>query len=339
MATKPEYLLFLLILLPLAGLFWWARSAERRDRRLLGDETLVGTLLHTATRRYRWLRIGMQLAAVGLIVVALARPTWGTGEETVKRSGLQIMILLDGSTSMAAEDIQPSRIEASKDIVLDLLDRLEGNQIGMMMFGATSYVQFPMTSDVAAARSLVEPLNPRSLSLGSTNITAAIEDALRAFPLGQIEGRTLILITDGEQPGSSDEVRAQRDAEAVAAASEAAKVGLTIHTIGMATEEGAPIPIYNDLGGQSYIEENGEQVQSKLNAPLLEQIASATGGSYFSAEDFDLAKLERALQQSAPVDLTDQTRRTRSERFYVFVGLALILLVTDVLLGRRGGTV
>jgi Ca-activated chloride channel family protein len=335
MAQRPEYLLLLLILLPIAGLFWWARRAEQRDRRLLGDETLVGTLLHTTTRRYRLLRMGLQMGAIAMIIVALARPTWGMGEESVKRTGLQIMIVLDGSTSMAAEDVRPSRIEASKKLVLSLLDRLEGNQIGMMMFGATSYVQFPLTTDVAAARSLVAPINVRSLTLGGTNIAAAIEDAQRSFPLGQIEGRTMILITDGEQPGSSDEIKAQRDAEAIAAASEAAKVGLTIHTIGMGSADGAPIPVYNDLGVPSYIEENGQQVQSKLNAPLLEQIASATGGTYFDGENLDLTKLERALEQSAPVDISDQTRRTQTERFYLFAGLALILLVSDVLVGRR----
>jgi Ca-activated chloride channel homolog len=338
MAAQPENLLLLLILLPLAGLFWMAWRAERRDRRLIGDETLVGTLLHTTTRRMRYLRAGLQLAAIALIVVALARPRWGSGEETVKRSGLQVLLLLDGSTSMAVQDVRPSRIEASKKLVLDLLDQLEGNQIGMLMFGSTSYVQFPLTSDVAAARSLVAPINTRSLTLGGTNIAAVIEDALRSFPLGQIEGRTIVLISDGEMTDSEGNPSDEKAQAAVAAAREAAKAGLTIHTIGMATTEGGPIPIYSDLGEPEFVKtSNGNRVESKLNEPLLEQIASATGGTYFAGSDINVGTLIRVLEQSAPVDLADQTRRMQTERFYVFAGLALVLLVTDALLGRRKG--
>ncbi|MBA3469329.1 MAG: VWA domain-containing protein [Herpetosiphonaceae bacterium] len=338
MAAQPENLFLLLILLPLAGLFWRAWRAERSDRRLIGDETLVGTLLHTSTTRTRYLRAGLQLAAIGLIAVALARPRWGAGEETVKRSGLQVLLLLDGSTSMAVQDIRPSRIEASKKLVIDLLERLEGNQLGMLMFGSTSYVQFPLTSDVAAARSLVAPIDTRSLTLGGTNIAAVIEDALRSFPLGQIEGRTIVLITDGEMTDSDGNPSDEKAQEAVAAAREAAKVGLTIHTVGMATTAGGPIPIYSDLGEPEFIKtSNGTRVQSKLNEPLLEQIASATGGTYFAGTSIDVATLIRVLEQSAPVDLADQTRRMQTERFYLFAGLALVLLVADVLLGRRKG--
>lgn len=339
MAAQPENLLLLLLLLPLAGLFWLAWRAERRDRRLLGDETLVGTLLHTTTRRLRVLRAGLQLVAIGLIVVALARPRWGMGEETIKRSGLQVMILLDGSTSMAVQDIRPSRIEASKQLVIDLLDNLSGNQIGMLMFGSTSYVQFPLTSDVAAARSLVTPIDTGSLSLGGTNIGAVLTDGIRSFPLGQIEGRTIILITDGEMTDREGNPDQQREQEAIAAAREAAKAGLTIHTVGMATTEGGPIPTYSDLGEPGFVEtSSGTRVQSKLNEPLLEQIASATGGTYFSGANLDVAGLLRVLEQSTPVDLADQTRRLQTERFYVFAGLALVLLVADVLIGRRKGT-
>lgn len=138
----------------------------------------------------------------------------------------------------------------------------------------------------------------------------------------------MILITDG---GDSDP---QADGEAVAAAREAAKMGLTIHTIGMATEAGGQIPVYDDLGNISYVEDQGQRVISKLNQPLLEQIASATGGTYFDGSSLDLDKLQTALEQSAPVDMADQTRRIYSERFYLFAGLAFILLVLDVYVGR-----
>ncbi|ABX07530.1 MAG TPA: VWA domain-containing protein [Herpetosiphon sp.] len=328
MALVPANLWLLLVLLPLAGVFWLARRAEERDRAALGDPGLIASLLSMQPARQRRIRIVLQLSAVGLIIVALARPVWGSGDETLKRSGLQVLILLDGSRSMAAQDVRPSRIDASKRMVLALLDRLEGNQVGMLMFGSSSYVQFPLTSDLAAARSLVEPINPRGLSLGGTDVEEVITEGLRSFPIGQIEGRTMILITDG---GDSDE---QSDGEAVAAAREAAKMGLTIHTIGMATEAGGQIPIYDDLGNISYVEDQGQRVISKLNRPLLEQIASATGGTYFDGSTLDLNQLQTALDQSAPVDLTDQTRRVYSERFYIFAGLAFILLVADVFVGR-----
>ena len=125
--------------------------------------------------------------------------------------------------------------------------------------------------------------------------------------------------------------------EAINMAREAAKSGLTIHTIGMGTPEGAPIPLTNSVGEVSYVEQDGERVISKINESLLEQVASATGGTYFYGEDVDIDKLVQTINQSAPVDLEAQlNRRTEAERFYVFIGLALLLLVADVLVGQRG---
>ncbi len=330
MAQNPENLLLLFLLFPLAGLFWWAWQADRRDRQALGDDRLISALLRSVTRRFRWTRAILQIGAFALIVIALSRPAWGQGDETLKRSGLQILILQDGSRSMAAQDIPPSRIEASKNVILELLERMQGNQIGMLMFGSTSYVQFPLTTDVIAAQSLVKPISAQNLSLGGTDLAGVIVDGQRSFALGQIEGRTMILISDGGDPDP------ERDAEAIAAAREASKVGLTIYTIGMATDAGAPIPQYDGDGFNSgYIEKDGQRVESKLNRPVLEQIASATGGLYFDGNKLNLDQLQEQLERSAPVSLEDQTRRVRTERFYLFAGTALLLLLADAFLGRQ----
>ncbi|HEY1011921.1 MAG TPA: VWA domain-containing protein [Herpetosiphonaceae bacterium] len=331
MSAEPQNLLLLLALFPLAAMFWFAWRASQRDRAALGDETLVGTLLHSSTRRLYAMRVGLGLLAVGLIVIALSRPRWGESDEVVSRSGLQIMILLDGSTSMNTEDVRPSRLEASKAAVLTMLEQLEGNQIGMVMFGKTSYVQFPLTTDLAAAATLVRPISTRNTALGSTDLASAIRDGKAAFPIGQVEGRTMVLITDGGDPDP------QADGEAVAAAREAAAAGLTIYTVGAGTTDGGPIPIYDDFGSRTFVEDDsGQQVETKLNEALLEQIASATGGDYVRVDDFDIERFQQSLQRLAPVDLNDQTRRRASERFYVFAGLALLVLVADVLLARRG---
>ncbi len=331
MAAEPLYLWLLLLVVPLIVVFWYSWRRSDTALKQLGDTPLIAQLVQVSPRRRRRLRAALMITAWALIAVALARPRWGFGEEAVKRSGLQVLVLLDGSTSMAAQDIRPSRIEAGKDVVSNLLDNLEGNQVGMLMFGSSSYVQFPLTTDLAAARSLVEPINTRSLTLGGTNIDSAINDALHTFPLGEIEGRTLIIITDGGDPDP------EKDTKAVEAAREAAKAGLTIHTIGMATTTGAPIPVYDNLGEISYVEQNGQRVTSKLNQPLLEQIASATGGTYFDGQDLDVNRLMRVINQAAPVDLEAQlNRRTQTERFYLFAGLALVLLISDVLVGKRG---
>ena len=330
MSAQPIYLWFLLGLPVLWGLFWYAWRRSDKAFELLGDHALVSSLVQRLSRRKQTIRAVLMIGACAMLIIALSRPRWGMGEERVQRKGLQIMMLMDGSTSMAAQDVRPSRIEVAKEVVVDLLERLEGDQVGMMMFGATSYVQFPLTTDLAAARTLVEPLNPRSLTLGSTDIAAAIDDALRTFPLGQIEGRTLVIISDGGDPDP------ERDAEALAMAREAAKAGLTIHTIGVGTTAGAPIPLYDQVGEISYVEENGQRVQSQLNQPLLEQVASATGGIYFDAQELDIQKFVQALNTTAPVDLEAQlNRRTETERFYIFVSLALILLVSDILVSQR----
>ncbi|GIV97378.1 MAG: hypothetical protein KatS3mg057_2035 [Herpetosiphonaceae bacterium] len=330
--VNPGALLLVVLLLPLGALIWLSWRVEQQDRSALGDSRLIGPLLRAPAGRRRLLRTALLFTALLLIIVAMARPTFGSADEKLRRKGLQVMIVLDGSRSMAVEDVYPNRFDAAKNLILQLFDDLDGSQFGMVIFGRTSYVQFPLTSDLEAARNLVAPLSVDTINSPGSNIAVALEDALRSFVPGQTSGRVILLISDGGDPEQDDP-----PGSAVQAARKVAAAGIQIHTIGVGTPSGGRIPYDDQSGMRSYMQDDsGREVVSRLNEQLLGQIASVSGGSYFRASNLSLNSLAAALERGAPVDLTDQRFRAREDRFQLVILAALLLLVFEyLLLGRR----
>ncbi|MGB4868404.1 MAG: VWA domain-containing protein, partial [Candidatus Promineifilaceae bacterium] len=230
--AKPTFLYFL-ALIPLFALFLvWANNRRKADLSRLGDRTLIDRLSAGINWQGRRWRSVLWLVALALIIIALARPQWGSEVQTINQEGLQVMVALDVSQSMLAEDIKPNRLERAKLEISDLMDRLNGDEIGLVLFSGASFIQFPLTSDYNTARMYLDGANPSVISRPGTAIGDAIRTAVSGFDESLDSQKVLVVISDGED----------RETDPQAAAQEAADQGILIYTIGFGTPEGEPVP-------------------------------------------------------------------------------------------------
>lgn len=319
-----------LLAIPAIGVFLYVTS--RRARRALaafGDTPLMRRLSASVNRRGRLAKRVLVLTTIGLLIIAMGRPQFGTRVETVRRQGLDVMVAIDVSRSMLAEDIAPNRLDKAKFAVADLIGRLDGDRIGLVAFAGEAFVQSPLTLDYAAARMFLNAMEPDIVSVQGTDVGAALSTALDAFDAGTNQHQVLIAITDGEDhEGAID--------EAVARALEG---GVRIFTVGMGSPDGVPIPEYDAAGRRSGFvrDEAGSIVTSRLDEATLMRIAEETGGAYYRA----------TARGSEPEDLADQLtgeegqeleaqQVTRfEEQYQLFLGLALLLLVAEMLIPDR----
>jgi Ca-activated chloride channel family protein len=320
--AQPVFLYASVIFVPLAGvllLVAWRRRNADLDR--LGNPGLVQRLTSTVNWRGRRWRDGLWLAVLALLLVSLARPVWGTVTQTVEKEGIEVMVALDVSQSMLAQDIKPDRLSRAKMELADLMTRLGGDEIGLVLFSGASFVQFPLTSDYATARTFLDNARPEVISRPGTAIGDAIRTAMSGFDLSRSSQKVIVLITDGEDHGS----------DAVAMAEMAAEQGILIHTIGFGSVQGEPIPEYNaqgDVIGYKR-DQQGEMVLSKLDEATLQQLATIGGGRYFraSASGGELDALVSELDALQKAELAALQEVRGIERFQVFLILALTALV------------
>jgi Ca-activated chloride channel family protein len=327
--AKPNYL-YLLGLVPLAALFLaWAVSRRRAILARLGAPSLVEALsANVSPRKRRW-KTALWFVALVALVVALARPLWGTQVTVKVQEGVEVMVVLDVSNSMLAEDIKPNRLTRAKLTVEELMDRLGGNDVGLVIFSGAAFVQFPLTADFNTARLFLDGAGPGSISRPGTTLAEAIRVALAGFPEERATSRVILLLTDGEG----------HEGEPVAAAQDAAEQGVVIHAIGFGSPDGEPIPI-RDSGGAVVgykKDDQGEMVLSRLDEITLQRIAGEAGGLYFRAsaggEEIDgiveaIAALETGEQEG-------QFEMQGVERFEWFVGAALLALTAETLISDR----
>jgi len=327
--AKPEYL-YLLISIPLFIAGWL--FTERRRRRALGelsDPRLLALLtdsLHAGRRRAK---IILALTALLLLVVAAARPQMGSQLELVEQRGLDIMVVLDISSSMLARDIAPSRLDKAKLEVNDLLQRLPAASTGLVVFAGSSFVQFPLTTDVQAARTLLEAARPEIVSLPGTAIGDAIRRATQAFNEKTLKYKVVLLLTDGEDHNS----------DPLGAARQAAEQGVVVYAIGFGRPEGEPIPVLDSNGKvvDYKKDRDGQTVLSRLDEATLQEIARATGGAYYRATPSG-----REIEQIAgQIDTLEQREEEgqflvqRVERFQIPLALGLAALAGEFVLSER----
>lgn len=328
--AQPVFLYTLIILVPLAGLLLaWAWRRRNADLGRLGDATLVQRLTNTVNWQGRRWRDGLWLVVLALLLVSLARPMWGTVTQTVEKEGIQVMVALDVSQSMLAQDIKPDRLSRAKMELADLMARLGGDEIGLVLFSGASFVQFPLTSDYATARTFLDNARPEVISRPGTAIGDAIRTAASGFDLSRSSQKVIVLITDGEDHGS----------DAVAMAEMAAEQGIMIYTIGFGSPEGEPIPEYNaqgDVIGYKR-DQQGEMVLSKLDEPTLQQLAEIGGGQYFraSASGGELDALVSELNALQKAELAALQEIRGIERFQIFLIIALAAMVIKELIPDR----
>jgi Ca-activated chloride channel homolog len=296
------------------------------------QEFASGRLLEKLTLgvspKKRMIKRVILVAAVASIFVALARPQMGFQWKEVKRKGIDILVAVDTSKSMLAEDVKPNRLERSKFGIMDFVSKLEGDRVGLLPFAGTAFLMCPLTLDYDAFRNSLEALDTEIIPQGGTDLASAIYEAEAAFQ-NDANHKILVLVTDGED----------LEGAALSAATEAKGKGLTIYTVGVGTPSGELIPL--TTGGKDGIfvkDETGQPVKSRLDETMLQKIAAATGGRYEplgqQAEGLE-AIYRKKLSLVPKQELAERMQRVPIERFQWPLMLALILLLAEFAISDR----
>jgi len=328
--ANPNGLWILAVTVPAMILFlWWSRRTRERLTLKFIPARLVESLILGVSTRRRKFRATLLVVAVALALIALARPQWGFSYREVQQRGLDIIVALDTSRSMLAEDAAPNRLARAKLAAMDLRRIAEADRIGLIAFAGTAFLQMPMSTDPGAFSQHIDSLDTTVLPQGGTALTEAIQAALGAFKDSQLDNhKALILFTDGED----------HDGEAIQAAREAAKQGLTVFTIGVGTTQGELVPVRDAKGRLDFIkEENGNAVKSRLNEQLLRDLAQAGKGFYLalSTPNAMEALYQRGLASLPKREFQTSMTRQYVERYQWFLGLALLGLLIEWLVPDR----
>lgn len=320
--ASPEYL-YLLILLPLLlAVYIYSNYRRNRNLRLYGDVQLLKSLMPDVSVYRPSIKFWLSFAALALIVVALARPQFGSKKETITRQGIEAVIALDISNSMLAEDIAPNRLEKAKKIISRLIDKFENDKVGLIVFAGDAFVQLPITNDFISAKMFLETISPALISRQGTDIGGAISLAMKSFTNTEGVGKAIILITDGENhEGGAEE-----------AAKLAANKGMNVYVLGIGSLEGAPIPA--DGSNDYRRDKEGNVVVTKLNEQMAQTVAQAGNGAYIRVDNTNNAQkiLESEVNKLAKADVTTEVYTEFNEQFEFIAWIAFILLVIEALI-------
>lgn len=326
MSFENPTALLLLVFIPLfIALFIWAGRQRQRQLARIGDLALLQTGDASAQR---W-KLALWTAALAALVLALARPVWGIDEEFVEVRGIAIMVLLDVSASMEAQDVLPSRLERAKLATRTLFEESQGDQVGLILFAGNAFVQFPLTSDVSTALTFLNAASTDSITRQGTALEDALRLAIESFDDRITSDKLVVLMTDGEN----------HEGLPLEAAKDAAERDIVIHAIGFGSPEGEPLPEYNQAGELVGYKTDraGNLVNSRLEEETLQEITNVTGGVYQRATDSGLEVVnllnEIGQLQQGLLESRNQTRPV--ERFGLFVALALLALSMEMVWGRQ----
>lgn len=332
----PQYLWALAALPVLVGFVWWMSARRRTSVLRIGDPALIERLSASVNRGARLRRAVLWFVGAGLVITALARPQWGSDVEVVEHRGVQVMVALDISRSMLAQDVKPSRLDRAKLEISDLMSRLTGDEIGIVLFSGASFIQFPITFDYATARTYLSHAHPDAITRQGTVIAEAIETAMTGFSDQRTGQKVIVVMTDGEN----------HEGDPVEEARRAASEGAVVYTIGFGSVQGEPLPEYDESGALAGFREDaqGDVIISRLDEETLVRVAEAGGGRYFRAADPDaISDLAAEVQSFEDETLESEFSRTKIERFQIFLlagvlALAAAEVMTDrfsIRVGRR----
>ncbi len=323
-----EYLYLLALVPVLVLLFWIARRARSRALNRFGQPQTMERIMPDMSRYKHGLKLVFIVVALLFLIVGMANPQWGSRKESVTRRAVDVFIALDVSQSMLAEDIVPSRLERAKRFTSELVQKLKGERMGLILFAGNSYLQVPLTTDYAAVELMLRAANPEMVPTQGTAISDALELANNSFPEDNQNHRAVILISDGEnhEEGALDMARTVRGD------------GTMLFSIGVGTPEGSFIPVVFRGQLDYKRDERGEPVTTRLNEAMLEDIAEAGDGSYFnllSGSDAVLEVLQTQIDRIEKRELEQQVFEEYDSYFQYFLLVALVFLVMEFLVSYR----
>ena len=325
MLMFAEYkFLYLLILIPIILVGYGILRYLRGKRvKALGDEALVRELMPSASRAKGWVRISFFCLGLMFLIIGLARPQTGARLAERKTKGAEILVALDVSNSMLAQDYSPNRLERAKLAIARLTDKLQEDRIGLVIFAGTSFVQLPVTTDYISAKMFLGSIDTGSIPVQGTAIGDAIRLCTKSFSAQSEKSRVIVVISDGED----------HEADAVESAKQAAELGIKVYTIGVGSAEGQPIP----MDGGLLKDRSGEIVVTRLNEQMLRDIARAGGGAYIHAgnEEFGLNPIIDDIRRMEDEEFGSVVFEEYDDEFMYFLGAALLCFVIETLIGRR----
>ena len=303
-------------------LFYWMILQRRKRVKKIGDTQLIARLMPQQPKQKLWVKFMLYSFIYTLLIIGLANPQIGSKLENVERKGVDLVIALDVSTSMLAQDIKPNRLEKAKRAISKLVDNLQGDRIGIVVFAGRAYTQLPITADYSAAKLFINTIDTDVVPTQGTSIGQAIDLSLEAFQKNKHE-KAIIVITDGED----------HDDDPVSAAEKAAENGISVYTIGIGLPEGAPIPVYSNgkqIGFKKDL--NGKTVVTKLDEITLQKVAAAGKGIYVRANN-TTAGLKDVFKRINKMEKQKYETKVFSDyedRFQYFLALALLFILMDI---------
>ena len=321
--AQPTYLLLIFLIPVFFILQALVLSLRRRRIRKMGDERLVSLLMPSYSRAKTWVRLTLFSIGFFFLVIGLSRPQIGAKLKEHKTRGAEIMIVLDVSNSMLAEDYSPNRLERAKLAISRLVDKRRDDRIGLVVFAGNSFVQLPITTDYVSAKMFLSSISTESVTIQGTAIGEAINTAVKSFSAQSEKSRAVIVITDGEN----------HEDDPVQAASQAAQLGVKVYTIGVGSPEGKPIPV----GGELMKDKDGNIVVTRLDEAVLRDVASAGGGLYVRAgnNEFGLNPIIEDIRKMDDEEFNSIVFEEYDEQFASFLAIALLFFVVEMLVGER----
>ena len=324
-----EYLNLLYGLIPLFLLMVYYSKWKSKAFKSFGEGLVKKGLIPFYSKSRENLKFSLFFLCTTSMIIGISNPQIGTKMEEVKREGVDLMIALDLSNSMLAEDIKPNRLERARQAISRLIDKLEGDRIGLIVFAGDAYVQLPITTDYSAAKLFLSTVNTNIVPSQGTAIGKAIDLSIRSFDMENGQNKAIIIITDGEN----------HEDDALEQAKLANEKDVFVHTLGMGLSKGGPIPIYNKYGNNAGYrkDKEGNTIISKLNEQMLQEIASAGNGTYVRANNTQagLSTLFSEINKMEKKEIGTMVFTDYKDRFQLFLSIALLLLFFDLILLSR----
>ena len=323
--ASPQYLLVLWILPLLIGVLCYSVWMYRKKIKLIGDLSVVKLMMPFHSDRRFVIKEGILIIVIALFIIVLARPQYGIKVDTQKKQGIEVMFALDVSNSMMAKDISPNRLERAKMIMTTMVEKMENNLVGLVIFAGEAFIQLPITSDYVSARMFLNTVSPAMIISQGTDLGRAISLSTKGFTNKEGVGRALVIITDGEN----------HDGDAESEARKAREKGINVYIMGIGSSKGSPIPL--DEYGNFMLDNNGNTVVTRLNEDMCRRIASAGGGEYFHIDNSIISQ-ERLLESLDALEKGEFKNVRYSEydeQFPIIMWIIVLLIICEVCIWER----